>query len=236
MAAEFDRFSSVYDQLLHDPIRERFAPGSSFFHERKWVLLRDWLRQTGIDLTQITWLDVGCGRGELLRIGRPYVGRAIGCDVSAGMLDGSDDVEVVHQPAPDRLPFADGRLDLVTAVCVYHHVPLADRPRLSSEVFRVLRPGGWFCIIEHNPFNPVTQLIVSRTPVDADARLLTARRASRTLREAGFHPIRNRFFLFLPEGLFRKMGRFESLLSGVPLGGQYGVMGRKPSSGSPMPL
>jgi len=143
---------------------------------------------------------------------------------------------VVHQPDPNRLPFTDGRLDLVTTVCVYHHVPLEDRPKLSSEVFRVLKPGGWFCIIEHNPFNPVTQLIVRRTPVDADARLLTARQASRTMREAGFHSIRKRFFLFLPEGLFRKTGRFETFLSGIPLGGQYGVMGKKPRTDSGMPL
>ena len=33
MSTEFDRFAKHYSELLHDPIRERFAPGSQFFHE-----------------------------------------------------------------------------------------------------------------------------------------------------------------------------------------------------------
>jgi hypothetical protein len=43
-----------------------------------------------------------------------------------------------------------------------------------KEIQRVLRPGGVFSLIEHNPLNPVTRLIVSRTPVDGNAKLLTA--------------------------------------------------------------
>ena len=227
MDAEFDRYSSEYAALLRDPIRDRFAAGAQFFHERKWILLRDWLRTLGFETASETWLDVGCGRGELLRIGRPQFARAFGCDPSAGMLREADELEVIRQDAPDRLPVDDEAVGLATAVCVYHHVPPADRPALCAEVYRVLRPGGWFCIIEHNPFNPATQLIVHRTPVDADARLLTARASRKLLEGAGFEPAETRYFLLFPERIFRRAARIENALTSLPLGGQYAVLARK---------
>jgi SAM-dependent methyltransferase len=115
------------------------------------------------------WLDVGCGQGELLRLGRPYFRSVAGCDVSGAMLKHCVDLQVRRQLAPSELSFPDGVFDLVTAVCVYHHIPDTDRSSLTAEVLRVLRPGGIFSIIEHSPVNPATRLIVARTPVDADA-------------------------------------------------------------------
>lgn len=229
MDAEFDRYSSDYADLLQDPIRDRFASGAQFFHERKWILLHDWCRALGCDTERETWLDVGCGRGELLHLGRSHFARAVGCDLSAGMLGEADGLEVIRQVAPDRLPFDDSSVGLATAVCVYHHVAPTDRSALCVDVWRVLRPGGLFCIIEHNPFNPATQLIVHRTPVDADARLLTAGATRRLLRHAGFVPAGTRYFLVFPEQLFRRAGRIEDALGWLPLGGQYAVLARKPA-------
>jgi len=45
---------------------------------------------------------------------------------------------VVHQPDPVRLPFEDGAADLVTAVCVYHHVEPGARGDPES-------PLRWTC-------------------------------------------------------------------------------------------
>ena len=39
-----------------------------------------------------------------------------------------------------RVPFEDASFDVVTMVCVYHHVDLADRPALTADVSRVLKP------------------------------------------------------------------------------------------------
>ena len=65
---------------------------------------------------------------------------------------------VTVQQDPERLPYGTGEFDLVTAVCVYHHVTVDDmRHKLTAEIRRVLKPGGIFCIIEHNPLNPATQ-------------------------------------------------------------------------------
>jgi len=87
----------------------------------------------------------------------------------------------------------------------------------------VLRPGGWFAVIEHNPYNPVTRLIVSRTPVDAGAILLRPSETRRLLRDSGFRIDAQQYFLYCPERPYRQFGGLESVLRAIPLGGQYAV-------------
>lgn len=228
MPSEFDNYAKNYEELLRDPIRDRFASEGLFFMRRKWELLQDFFSRRRAPMKQLRWLDVGCGCGDLLRLGREAFGSVAGCDVSSEMLAAAQDLEVSVQPDPGVLPYDAETIDLATAVCVYHHVltePL--RANLTAELCRVLRPGGIACIIEHNPFNPVTQMIVRRTPVDADAQLLRAGQARRLLRAGGLQVIGKQYFLFFPEKLYRKAGALESALSWVPLGGQYAVFAEK---------
>jgi SAM-dependent methyltransferase len=228
--AEFDRYAENYDDLLRDPIRDRFVRSADFFHRRKWILIADFLKRHGISASKIAWLDVGCGKGELLGCGFPHFQRAAGCDLSREMVrDAASGPEIRLQEAPDALPFPDEHFDFATAVCVYHHVEEPHRIPLTREIRRVLRPNGIFCIIEHNPFNPVTRMIVSRTPVDAAARLLTLSQAKRYARSAELGPMQSQYFLYLPEKQYARMGGLERLLRKVPLGGQYSMFARKPA-------
>jgi len=226
MPAEFDRYAQDYETLLRDPLRDRFVESSAFFHRRKWILIESFLEQSRFPIEKSAWLDVGCGKGELLALGRTRFASAVGCDPSEQMAS-SAIVEVRHQPTPGALPFPDASFDFVTAVCVYHHVPEPSRIPLTREISRVLRPGGLVCLIEHNPFNPATRLIVSRTPVDRGARLLTSGQANRYLRSAGLLTKGVTFFLYLPERLFYKYPAFESALAKLPLGGQYAAFAVK---------
>jgi SAM-dependent methyltransferase len=226
---EFDHYAEEYAKLLDDPIRRKFAGESAFFFERKWELLEKYIEQTKLRPEQANWLDVGCGAGELLRIGSPRFAYAAGCDVSTGMMKACEGLNVVTQTDPSRLPFEDASFDLVTVVCVYHHVDPPGRPALTAEIARVLKPGGTACIIEHNPFNPATRIIVGRTPVDQNAQLLTARTARGLLTGAGLsHRQRITYFLYFPRGIYRKAKGLEALLEKVPMGGQYAAFGSKP--------
>lgn len=93
-----------------------------------------------------------------------------------------------------------------------------------------LRPEGVFAILEHKPYNPVTRLIVSRTPVDADA-VLRPCEAGEWMRLAGFSCEAPRYFLYFPDPIYGRAGdRLENLLRHVPLGGQYAMFGTKQSS------
>src|SRR5271166_6649802 len=164
---EFDRYSGSYEELLKDPIRDRFTGGASnFFHERKRELVRGYFSAKRMNSHTLRYLDIGCGKGELLSLLRNDFGHVAGCDPSPGMLTFAQGVDVRVQDNPGRIPFNEEEFDVVSAVCVYHHVALSDRLALTREISRVLRPGGTFAIIEHNPYNPITKRIVSRTPVD----------------------------------------------------------------------
>lgn len=226
MAVEFDRYASDYDRLLRDPVRDRFGGGSRFFHERKWALIQEHFAKRNLATEGLRWLDAGCGRGELLALGASRFGEACGCDLAAEMAKNSR-IQTVHQLSPSELPFGDARFDFVTAVCVFHHVAPAGRPGLASEMARVLAPGGTACIIEHNPWNPVTRLIVSRTPVDANAILVSAAECRRLLEGAGLTPAEPQYFLYLPRVLYQFAGKLESLFAKLPFGGQYACFSRK---------
>ena len=202
MSAEFDHYARAYSDLLRDPIRDRFAGSAGFFHERKWALLREFLAHHGLKTKALSWLDVGCGEGDLLKLAGPHFAAAAGCDPSIEMLRSCGGLEIRQQPCPSELPFPDRSFDLVTAVCVYHHVHGYDRRLLTDSIRRVLKPNGVFCMIEHNPWNPVTRLIVKRCPVDRDAELLSARDASAVLQSAGFEVIETSYFLYFPRQLF----------------------------------
>ncbi|WP_263419492.1 class I SAM-dependent methyltransferase [Terriglobus albidus] len=226
LSPEFDLYAASYDALLEDPLRNRFAHGTHYFHQRKWVLIQDLLHRAGLNTSSLRWLDVGCGKGELLELAGSHFAWAGGCDPSAAMLDSCTRFEVRQQQSQIELPFDDSSADFVTAVCVYHHVPQAARKLLLDEIKRVLSPGGLACMIEHNPWNPITRAIVSRCPVDVDAELLTERSAKALMRDCGFTPLFSDYFLYLPEQLYSRMAFLESLLAKVPLGGQYALLAR----------
>ena len=91
-------------------------------------------------------LDVGCGTGELLRkVGDrfPETARA-GLDLSEQMLTVArgklgEGVELVLGDA-ERLPFADGRFEVLLCCDSFHHYP---NPEAAVDEFaRVLQPGG----------------------------------------------------------------------------------------------
>ena len=228
MRSEFDKYAASYEGLLRDPIRDRFVVDAEFFHKRKWDLLSSFFHKARFDTAIAAWLDVGCGKGALLQFGRPAFKEVAGCDPSAEMLRSEcEGIQVVMQSDPLTIPFPDERFDVLTAVCVYHHVQPSARAALTNEAVRVLKPGGWFVVIEHNPWNPATRWIVRRTPVDAEARLLTATQSRELLAAAGLRVLNTRYFLYFPERLYARVGRLESLLAHVPAGGQYAVFATK---------
>jgi SAM-dependent methyltransferase len=230
--AEFDNLSASYEELLADPIRDKFTGANSeFFHVRKRDLIRSYFKRHGIDSRNLRYLDVGCGKGELLQLLREDFQQVSGCDPSSGMLEAgklaASGIATRVQSDPGKLPFEPEGFDFVTAVCVYHHIPPPQRAGMTAEILRVLKPGGVFAMIEHNPYNPATRLIVSRTPVDADAILLTSGETRKLMKQVELRIEETEYFLYLPEKLYHLAGPVESIFKCVPLGGQYAVFGVK---------
>ena len=95
-------------------------------------------------------LDVACGAGALVGDVAPHVARAVGTDLSEGMLslarervlqrpDAPANVEFRQGPS-DELPFADDDFTAVVCTTALHHFP--DAERSIAEMARVLGPGG----------------------------------------------------------------------------------------------
>jgi phthiocerol/phenolphthiocerol synthesis type-I polyketide synthase E len=92
-------------------------------------------------------LDVGCGRGGTAHVLHTYLSAAqiLGVDLSA---EGVAFCHRAHSYArfleadAEALPFRSACFDIVTNVESSHSYP--ERAAFYREVFRVLRPGGWF--------------------------------------------------------------------------------------------
>src|SRR6266700_382411 len=116
----FDDYAADYAASIHDPIRDKFARGNRFFFERKIQVICACFKRLGVSTQSLDWLDIGCGQGDLLRLGRRHFKSAAGCDPSQGMLKACRDLNVRHQRWLESLPFDDASFDFLTAVCVYH--------------------------------------------------------------------------------------------------------------------
>jgi SAM-dependent methyltransferase len=226
--AEFDAFAPGYDAGMSDPVKRLVGGSADTFLEHKAAWLLRHLPVAG------RLLDFGCGTGGFLRaLGRRGApAELVGCDVASGMIEEArrrwegGPLPDLRAVAPGALPFADAEFDLVTAVCVLHHIAPAERPAIARELLRVVRPGGAVVIFEHNPRNPLTRWMVARAPIDAHAVLLRAEECDRLLRGGGAAACRTEYLLFFPPTI-APLTHLERLLGRVPLGGQYVTVGTR---------
>lgn len=102
-----------------------------------------------------TVLDLGSGAGNDVFIARRIVGesgKVLGIDFTDEMLDkarlnceklGYENVEFVKGDI-EEMPIEENLVDVVISNCVLNLVP--DKVKAFSEIFRVLKPGGHFCV------------------------------------------------------------------------------------------
>ena len=97
-------------------------------------------------------LEAGCGTGLILKEVAPLARRAVGLDLSTGMLQKARarGLDVVHGSVTD-LPFADGEFDLAYSFKVLAHVERIERA--LAELARVVRPGGHVIAEFYNPWS-----------------------------------------------------------------------------------
>lgn len=102
-----------------------------------------------------TVLDLGAGAGIDAFVARRIVGdegRVLGIDMTQEMVDkaranartlGYDNV-AFYLGDIEAMPFGDDTVDVVISNCVLNLVP--DKRAAFSEMFRVIKPGGHFCV------------------------------------------------------------------------------------------
>ncbi len=97
-------------------------------------------------------LEAGCGTGLILQNVARVAARAVGVDLSPGMLEHARGrgLEVVEGSVTD-LPFSDAEFDLSYSFKVLAHVQ--DIRRALHEMARVVRPGGHIVAEFYNPWS-----------------------------------------------------------------------------------
>ena len=100
-------------------------------------------------------LDLGSGAGNDCFVARAIVGdsgEVTGIDITEAMIEkarannakmGFTNVEFV-QGDIEEMPLPDNEFDVVVSNCVLNLVP--DKQKAFREIFRVLKPGGHFCV------------------------------------------------------------------------------------------
>ena len=103
-------------------------------------------------------LDVGCGTGDLtLEIARRVgsSGLVAGIDAAPEMVARARKkarqrhlaIDFRVEPA-EKLTFADQSFDVVVTSLVFHHLPDALKRQALAEIWRVLKPGGRFLLVD----------------------------------------------------------------------------------------
>lgn len=143
-----------------------------------------------------TLVDIGCGRGGLVRRFAPAVSKAIGIDASDAM------VEIACEAAPANAEFIVGNLlapplpensaDFVVSRQLMEHLHPDDVPGHLEAVRKILRPGGRFLI--ETPSRLTGPWDISRGFTDLASgfhlREYTNAEMGSMLRAAGFERVR----------------------------------------------
>lgn len=152
----------------------------------------------GLDLAGKRVLDIGCGSGAIAVLLARDGGAAevVGIDVESDVCAaaerrvqeaGLESRVTIREVIPGPFDFPDQSFDLVYSKDSIIHIP--DKEALAAEVFRILRPGGWFAasdwLISHDEApSPEMQAYIKAE--DLDFAMASPERYRRALDGAGF--------------------------------------------------
>ena len=224
----FDDYVHTYKKEVQGSINF-IGQDVDFFIELKAKLIVNIAKENFLDIDNIKVLDVGSGIGLTDQFLTTQIKNLYGVDVSSGAVDNAMKRNPhVHYKNYDgeHLPFEENYFDIAFAINVMHHVPPLQWKSFVDEMKRVVKPNGIIAVFEHNPFNPLTKIAVSRCEFDKDAVLLSNKLLKNLFRSADIKISDAAYIVFFPfkADLFRKA---ETILSWLPLGAQHFVAGKK---------
>jgi SAM-dependent methyltransferase len=121
-------------------------------------------------------LDVGCGTGQLASAIAAEGYDLFGADLSTSMIARARQRGLSGTCAgvTTALPFAEDSFDLALTVATLHHLETPERVAATvREMGRVVKPGGFVVLWDHNPANPYWPYLMKRVPQDSgDERLV----------------------------------------------------------------
>ena len=218
MAYNFSAHSKEYEKTL--------GKSHKYFIRVKCEELLRALRKFGYSPQEV--LDLGCGTGEAEEILCKHLDEITGIDSSEGMIHEAKEKNIPNCnfiPADVlKLPFSDKYFDLVFSFCLFHHLPQNKWQLAMEEAVRVSKKSAILLIFEHNPRNPITRRVVSKSPIDEGVILLSLSQMEELYEKANIQIFEKRPIIFFP-GFLSFLRPLESLLYKIPYGAQYYVAG-----------
>lgn len=137
-AGYYDEFSRRYDS-------ERKAGYFGFINDIEFKTIAPLAKDK-------TTLEIGCGTGLILQRTHQIAKKAIGVDISQGMVDTCLGKGLAARLINGtELPFEGGEFDLVYSFKVLAHIP--DIRATLQEISRVTKPGGKMVLEFYNPLS-----------------------------------------------------------------------------------
>lgn len=148
-----------YDSSGRASLWDRSNPGFARLSRDRDRALADLLDRS-LPARAATWLDVGCGDGQLIRttLDRHPDLAATGLDLLADRIDAARLLVPSARLAvgsADALPYDDHAFDVVSAITLFSSLPNGHlEGRAAAEIRRVIRPGGWLIWYDLRYGNP----------------------------------------------------------------------------------
>jgi ubiquinone/menaquinone biosynthesis C-methylase UbiE len=143
------RISKRFGQEYFDGDR-RYGYGGYNYHPRFWTDTVRYIRDHYSLADDAAILDVGCGKGFMLRDFQVLMpqARLAGIDISEYAIEhAQEDVRhLVRTGNAKSLPFADGSFDLVLAINTIHNLPYAECLQSLREIQRVSRRNAFVMV------------------------------------------------------------------------------------------
>jgi cyclopropane fatty-acyl-phospholipid synthase-like methyltransferase len=226
---EFDNYAADYSAGMENPVKKLMAGSALDFLRPKVALLK----KIAVHCNPAPkLLDFGCGSGDFLSLVASECPswELCGSDISEEMMNESRKRYGAEGQGFSLLPMDEAlgacKYDLITASCVFHHIPPDEWESSMHRLSKSLNPGGMVVIFEHNPRNPLTNWVVSRTPIDQNAVLLDMKEVRRLMSLAGLEVTQKTSFLFGPP-TWKMTAFIDGMFGWTGLGGQYFVVGKK---------
>jgi SAM-dependent methyltransferase len=231
---------NVFDQVARDYEKihnQSLPPGvhsADFIRQRAACVIR-WISE-GYSGKEFCYLDFGCGNGRMLKFllesdalkplreqGRL---RLFGYDTSMESINEARSLlgdERVCLVSDLNHLLRDVRFDFVISCHVFHHIPPAERAETVASLANRMKPSSRLVIWEHNPFNPITRMLVKMCPFDGDARLLTLNTTKTLFGNSSFRYREHAYVNLFPPRWLRldAVSAIEVKLSRLPIGAQY---------------
>jgi len=219
----FDQVADTYADQLKTALGV-FGGESEYFARYKVELVSHTLRESPIE----TILDYGSGIGASIPYFKEFFPSA---QISATDLS-SESLKFLKSKHPDVNVIESGALnghqfDLVYLSCVIHHIPIDSRVAEIRKLLGLVRLAGHVCVFEHNPFNPITQRIVSKCEFDEGVILVSKRQLRRlfSTRQESFD-FRSGYCMFFPP-VVKRLSFLDPIIRWLPLGGQHFLIGQR---------